>query len=139
MRQQIFKVKKTPGFRLNLMDIIFLLFLLAVSTGCKAAIPNSSLFWIPIYLAVSFFLFCNVFRIGNRLEPVWYVPFTLVACYGVYTMNMFVFWIIVLFFLEPLKWILIFIRMKKGPYVGILHQKINTSYKVKPCQNENNF
>lgn len=111
------------GFRINILDIGFLLLLLILTIACRIAFPDSSLFGIPIYLAITFFLFCNVFRIGNRLEPFWYVPFTLVAIYGVYTMNLFVFWIIVSLFLEPLKWILIIWRIKQGQYVGILHQK----------------
>jgi hypothetical protein len=125
MNRQIFSVQKRPGFRLNLPDIGFLVLLAMVSAICRAGFPDSSLFWIPLYLALSFFLFCNVFRIGNRLEPIWYVPFTLIAIYGVATMDLQTFWIGVLFILEPLKWGLIAFRIRKGPYVGIFYDRVN--------------
>jgi len=124
MKWLTFEVKRTPGFRLNLVDLGLILLLCAMSVGIRMSMPYSSLFWIPMYLALSFFLFCNVFRIGRRLEPFWYVPFTLVASYGVYTMNMPVFWLFVLCFLEPLKWLLIGYRVKKGPYVGVMYDKL---------------
>ncbi len=126
MKWRTFEFRKAPGFRLNLIDIGFLLLLLIIAVACRMILPVSSLFWIPLYLAISFFIFCNVFRIGNRLEPFWYIPFTLVAGYSVYTMKLTVFWLAVLFFLEPLKWFLIVYRIKKGPYVGVTKQTSRT-------------
>ena len=119
MNWRTFEVKKAPGFRLNLTDIGFFLLLSVLSGVCRVFLPDSSLFLMPIYLAISFFLFCNIFRIGNRLEAFWYVPFTLVAIYSVYEMNMSFFWWVVLLILEPLKWFLICYQIKKGPYVGV--------------------
>ena len=84
----------------------------------------------PLYLAMSFFLFCNVFRIGNRLESFWYIPFTLIAGYSVYTMDMHLFWVAAAFILEPLKWILIGYRIKKGPYIGLMYSRLSSSKQI---------
>ena len=37
--------------------------------------PDSNMYWLPPYVGLSFFLFCNVFRIGSRMEIFWYMPF----------------------------------------------------------------
>ena len=125
MKRLTFKVKKAPGFRFNLTDLGLILILLATAVGLYWYLPDCSLFAIPLYVGLSFFLFCNVFRIGNRLEPFWYIPFFLLAAYGTYTLNMRLFWLLMLCLMEPLKWILIVYRIKKGPYWGVLYEKFN--------------
>ena len=117
-----FKIQQEPGFRFNLADFGFIVFLCALSALLLNQLPDKSLFWIPLYLGLSFFLFCNVFRIGNRLEPFWYIPFTIVAAACLYTLNLPLFWWLVLLFLEPLKWALIIYRIKAGQYRGVFYQ-----------------
>jgi len=111
-----FEIQQTPGFRLNLLDVGFLSLLIAGSVGLYDALPDRSLWGIPLYLGLSFFLFCNVFRIGDALEAIWYVPFTLIAAYSIYTTQLAWFWWLVGGFLEPLKWALIFYRLRSGAY-----------------------
>ncbi|MCW9000900.1 MAG: hypothetical protein OQK04_19470, partial [Kangiellaceae bacterium] len=81
--------------------------------------------FIPLYLGVSFFSFCNIFRIGNRMEPFWYVPFTLITGYCIYKFNFELYWQLVFWFLEPLKWGLILLHIVKHSYRGIAYKKIN--------------
>jgi hypothetical protein len=109
-----------PGFRIDVVDVVFLCLLAALSAGLATLPVEGGLAAIPLYLGVSFFLFCNVFRIGNRLEVFWYVPFTLIALYCLHTMDLQRFWSLVLWGLEPLKWVLIVYRVWRGPYHGIL-------------------
>jgi len=123
MKWRTFKIKREPGFRINLIDIGFIVALSTLSAVCKWLLPDSTLFLLPIYLAVSFFLFCNVFRIGNRLEPLWYIPFTITAMVCLFYNNFYAFWIVVLVFLEPLKWGLILWRIKRGPYWGVGYKR----------------
>ena len=124
MKWLTFKIQIEPGFRFNLIDSSFIIFLCVLSVFLFNQLPDKSLFWVPLYLGLSFFLFCNVFRIGNRLEPFWYIPFTLVTAISLYTLNMLLFWWLVLLFLEPMKWVLIIYHIKKRRYVGIFYHKL---------------
>ena len=72
-----FENKHSSGFRFNEIDFIFLVASGVLSFFIYNKTPNLSLYLIPLYLVFSFFLFCNVFRIGNKLEAFWYMPFTL--------------------------------------------------------------
>lgn len=128
MKWLTFEVQRAPGFRLNLTDLALLLILCLLSLSVRMLLPESSLYVVPLYVGLSFFLFCNVFRIGIRLEAWWYVPFTAVAIYGVLSDDMATFWWAVLLFLEPLKWGLIVHRIRKGPYYGIMYHKLRTGH-----------
>ena len=122
-----FKIQREPGFRFNLTDLVFILFLCALSALLFNQLPAKSLFWIPLYLGLSFFLFCNVFRIGNRLEPFWYIPFTVITGISLYNFNMQLFWWLVIFFLEPLKWYLIIYHVKRRRYIGAFYRRLAVS------------
>ncbi|MFC1589706.1 hypothetical protein ACFL3P_05510 [Pseudomonadota bacterium] len=126
MKWLTFKIQREPGFRFNLTDLGLIVLLCAVSSLLFYQIPDRSLFWIPLYLGLSFFLFCNVFRIGNRLEPFWYVPFTIITGISLYTFNLPLFWWLVLLFLEPLKWGLIIYHIKRRRYSGVFYRKLES-------------
>ncbi len=125
MKWLTFKIQRSPGFRFNLIDLLLILFLLAIATGLYLSFPGSSIFWAPLYLGLSFFLFCNVFRVGNRLEPWWYVPFFALAIYSITIRDPVLFRWLVLLVLEPLKWGLIVYHILRRPYHGAFHEKIN--------------
>ena len=108
-----------PGFRIDRWDVVFLAILGGLSLLIWHLTGLTSLAGLPSYVGLTFFLFCNVFRIGNRLEAFWYVPFTTVAAYFVWAGNLDGLWWAIAFFLEPLKWLLITWKILKGPYVGI--------------------
>ncbi len=116
MRWRTFEVQREPGFRLNLTDLILVVALAAASAGWYALFPVQYLYLLPIYVGLSFFLFCNVFRVGNRVEPLWYVVFVAIAGWGL-TRDEFP-WLALLLVCETLKWALIAWRIRKGPYVG---------------------
>jgi len=118
MKWLTFEIQRTPGFRFNLLDLgmIALLVLLAVFLWQVSA--NLMFAALPLYVGVTFFLFCNVFRIGNRLEPWWYVPFAITAAYCLYRMEPGLLWWLILVIFEPLKWVLIAYRIVRGPYHG---------------------
>jgi hypothetical protein len=120
-----FNVQRKPGFRLNLTDLILVVLLLGISFALYKLIPDMSLYGIPLYVGFSFFCFCNIFRIGNKLEPFWYVPFFLVAAFCIYTFNMPLFWSLVLFILEPWKWALIIYHVIRRPYHGIAYEWVD--------------
>jgi len=121
MQAKLFNARRgqPPGLRIDRVDIVFIALLAGLSAVLWVAVPYEGLQWLPLYLGSTFFLFCNVFRIGNRLEQLWYVPFTLVAIYCLYTLQISLLWQIVAWVLEPLKWGLIAYRIVKGPYVGV--------------------
>jgi len=120
-----FEIQRTPGFRFNLIDILLIGFLLTLALALFFMLSDSSIYWVPPYLGLSFFIFCNIFRIGNRLEPWWYVPFFGIAIYCLLTQDLVLFWWLVLFVLEPLKWGLIIYHVLRRPYHGAFHELIN--------------
>ncbi len=122
---KIFRIKRTPGFRLNLTDIIFIMVLSGLSYLLYEFTPDMSLYGVPLYLGISFFCFCNIFRIGNKLEPFWYIPFLLIAVYCLYYFDFELFWNLVIYFLEPWKWCLITYHIVYHPYQGIGFEWIN--------------
>lgn len=59
-----------PGFRCNLADVAMLAASLGLSlwmAGAGFGEPS----WLPAYVTATFFLFCNVFRIGRPMEVAW--------------------------------------------------------------------
>ncbi len=119
MKWLTFKIQRQePGFRFNLIDLGLLLLLGALSLWLRGAMPESSLFAVPLYIGLSFFLFCNVFRIGNRLERIWYIPFAIAAAACIHLDNERMLWMLALFLFEPLKWGLIFHRYRRDDYHG---------------------
>ena len=122
MKLITFKTQHEPGFRLNLTDLIFLLLLMGLSCFIFTVTGDRGLYLLPLYIGLSFFLFCNVFRIGNRLEAFWYVPFIILFLAGFYFMENF--WPPVLLVCEPLKAALIITRIRRGGYEGIFYDKL---------------
>jgi len=117
MRWHLYRPPHEPGFRLTLVDIVLLGGAFLLSWSGKGAFSDNSLFLIPGYVGLSFFLFCNVFRIGNRLEAFWYLPFAVLSIYGLQQPE--IYWLLVLGICEPLRGALICYRIRKGGYVGI--------------------
>jgi hypothetical protein len=115
-----FEVQRSePGFRLNLTDLIFIALLLSLSGGLHYLAMPFSLIGLVLYLGLTFFLFCNVFRITNRLESWWFVPFSLVAAWGIGWGQLEWMWWVILTVLEPWKWLLISYHIRRGNYVGV--------------------
>ena len=126
MKWQTFEIQRSPGFRFNLIDLGLIILLLGISFALHALLPDLSIFWIPLYLGSTFFLFCNVFRIGNRLEPFWYLPFFLSALFCLYQQELDRFWLLVLWFLEPIKWSLIVYNFRSPDYHGIAYSWVSS-------------
>ncbi|PCJ59973.1 MAG: hypothetical protein COA79_09205 [Planctomycetota bacterium] len=116
-----FSVQKEAGFRFNLIDLGLICFLSITSWLLLPVLKEGYLFLIPLYIGYSFFLFCNVFRIGNKLEPFWYIPFSIALYLLIQKPNLF--WWIILPIFESLKFILITIKIKSGSYHGIFMNK----------------
>lgn len=133
MKWYIFKSQSEPGFRLNLFDLGFMGSTLVLSLAVRELIPGATIYLIPPYIAGSFFLFCNVFRIGHLLEPFWYVLFTALAIYTLSNNDLEAFWFWVLLAMEPLKWVLIAYRMIRGPYHGVGFAQV-ARWKNKPAR-----
>jgi asparagine N-glycosylation enzyme membrane subunit Stt3 len=69
---QIFKVQKEKGFRINLVDIIFILLLIGSSIFIYTHLGSLGYYFsLPLYIGFSFFLFCNVFRLRTKDEMIW--------------------------------------------------------------------
>lgn len=117
MRLRLFRPAREPGFRLSMLDLLILAALGALSVWIRSMAQEHGLWLLPIYTGVSFFLFCNVFRVGNATEAFWYIPFVLCVAVGlVYPDRL---WWIVLCVCEPIRLVLIAYRIAKGPYVGV--------------------
>ncbi len=118
MKWLTFEIQRAPGFRFNLIDLTLLLLLGSLAWWMQGAMPESTLFAVPLYVGLTFFLFCNIFRIGNRLERFWYLPFIPVAATCIHTGNEALMWWLVLLVFEPLKWGLIIHRYRRDDYRG---------------------
>ena len=116
-----FRIQHEPGFRFILLDAVYILAALGLSAWVYSRFPGSSLFAIPLYIVFTFFLFCNVFRIGNLLEALWYVPFAGMAAYTLLQKDYELFWWLVLLVLEPWKGLLAAHQIVRGPYIGAGH------------------
>lgn len=119
MKWRAFEIQREPGFRLNLTDLVFIGILMSLGGLLHVMRLPWPLVALPPYLGLSFFLFCNVFRIGNRLEPWWYVPFALVCVWGIGWQQLEWMWWLILAVLEPWKWLLIGYRIRRGGYLGV--------------------
>ena len=120
MKWLTFNIQREPGFRFNLTDFILIAVLIAVTLGWRAVFPVQHLYLLPLYVGGSFFLFCNVFRIGNRMEVPWYLTFVALTVYG-FSQAEFP-WLLLLSVCETLKWGLIGYKVRRSPYVGAFHQ-----------------
>ncbi len=130
MKWLTFEIQHEPGFRFNLTDLILITALVAASAGWYAVFPEHYLYLLPLYVGASFFLFCNVFRIGNRMEPPWYLTFVALTVYG-FMQSEFP-WALLLLVCETLKWGLIAYRMRRGPYVGAFHRQLARFAAISP-------
>jgi len=84
---QIFKVQKEKGFRINVVDVIFILLLIASSVFIYSYLGDLGYYFLlPLYVGFSFFLFCNVFRLRTKDEMIW--TFLFLTIVGV-TFNLF--------------------------------------------------
>jgi len=116
-----FKIQRKSGFRFNITDLIFIIVAGGLSLLIYQGAPKISLYLIPVYLVFSFFLFCNVFRIGHKMEIFWYIPFTLISIISLYNFDFELFWYAALLILEPVKWTLIILKIKSDSYHGIFY------------------
>ena len=121
MSMRLFSVKHEPGFRFNLGDLLLLLFLGGISVLAYRVSTFNYYYLLPVYVGASFFLFCNVFRIGNRPEAVWYVTFVVLCAFMFGRPELF--WPVVLGVCEPLKLALILWRIRQPAYEGIFARK----------------
>lgn len=123
MKWLTFKIRREPGFRFNLIDLIAILCAGAVSLIAYEPFRAHGLFLVPLYLIVSFFLFCNVFRIGNKLEAFWYLTFTTI--FLLVHDQPKIYWHLTLGICEPLKAGLILFRIRRGPYRGAFYKQLS--------------
>lgn len=80
MKFLTFKVQKEAGFRFNLTDLLFIVLLISFSLTLYSYLETFySLYLLPLYIGFTFFLFCNIFRVGTRLEIIWIGSFLIVS------------------------------------------------------------
>ena len=71
MRFPLFKAQKEPGFRLSLGDV-FLGAALGGLSWVLSSVPDLAPIWpLPVHVFLTYFCFCNVFRIGLKQEVCW--------------------------------------------------------------------
>jgi hypothetical protein len=115
-----FRIKRSPGFRLNLTDLILIGILIGLSVFIHGITTDYYYYLLPIYLGVTFFLFCNIFRVGNRVEPWWYITFLIITVTTVHEPELY--WPLMLGICVPLQVLLIIYRIWRGPYLGVGYQ-----------------
>ena len=130
MNWRTFEIQHEPGFRFNLIDFALLMALAAASVCWYALSDDAYLYLLPLYVGGSFFLFCNVFRIGNRMEVPWYLAFVTLTAYGMREPEFP--WLLMLGACEAIKWGLIAWRIWRGPYVGAFRTRLSRPARPAP-------
>lgn len=88
MKLLIFKRQKEAGFRINLVDIIFILLLFLFSWYIYSLVQSYAfLYLLPLYIGFTFFLFCNVFRVSSKTEIIWTIYFGTISLVTFYFFN----------------------------------------------------
>jgi hypothetical protein len=123
MKWLTFKRRYEPGLQLNLMDVLLLVLTSCTSFIISLIIPDPRIYILPLYIGITFFLFCTVFRVTWYDEVFWYIPFVLIASFAMLRAENF--WLLILVIFEPLRIAIIAHRMSKGPYVGVFYRTIN--------------
>lgn len=123
MKFLTFDVQKEPGFRFNLTDLIFLI-LLGLSSVLIHHFYGTfySLYLLPLYIGFTFFLFCNVFRVGRSLELIWIVSFLLITVISHYFFEQKWFGMSALTS-SLFQAIQVLIHIRTESYKGIFHRK----------------
>ncbi len=62
-------MKKKPGFRLSLIDVVFLL--VSACVCYYLFLYDSSIGWLVAMPVIAFFCFCNIFRVRRMPEFIW--------------------------------------------------------------------
>lgn len=115
--------KNGPGFRCSRLDLPVIVISILVAFLAYSWIGQWALV-LPVVLG-HFFLFCNVFRIGNRLEYVWA---------GIFLVNVSVWtflddldWLRIMIWQSPVTLLILFIAVRRSNYHGVgytlLHKK----------------
>jgi len=80
MKLLIFKRQKEAGFRINVVDIVFILLLCLFSWYIYSLVQSYAfLYLLPLYVGFTFFLFCNVFRVSSKIEIIWTTYFVTIS------------------------------------------------------------
>jgi len=119
MKFQIFKVQKEKGFRINLVDIIFILLLMGASSYIYKTVETMGYYFLlPLYVGFTFFLFCNVFRLKTKDEMLWTLFFIAITTI---TLNFFeAYWVLLTIFISFLFQLLLIIRnFRSEGYRGV--------------------
>jgi hypothetical protein len=120
MKWLTFEIQRAPGFRFNLIDLGLITTLVLASWGLYQVVPFYYIHLAPLYVGFAFFLFCNVFRVGNRREPLWYLAFVAAAGWGLFHPERF--WWVVLIVCEPVKIGLIVYTLFRPDYHGAFYR-----------------
>lgn len=110
-----------PGFRLSIVDCC----VLAIGLPAAAYLWTLTWWWgfVPAFVLLHFFLFCNVFRIARALELIWGTIF--VALAGATIALDVPGWPVTIPLTLLTTIIVIALEMRKPSYHGILWQRIN--------------
>ena len=127
-------MKFNPGFRLSIVDIVFL------STATIASVYlytfAKPLSYIVAFVVGHFFLFCNITRMSRLPELIWAVVFTALSLLA---LKFSVISLPVVFLVSTfLTTILVVLESRKPHYHGILWEKVNPNLETWFTENSSN-
>jgi hypothetical protein len=68
-------IKSRKGLRIIVPNYLPLGFIGLASVAMFYYLPGTYYFLIPLYIGLTFYLFCNIIRVGNFQELIWYSVF----------------------------------------------------------------
>ncbi len=70
---------KRQGLKRLVPDYLIYMIIIGAALGLNKLMPGTFYFLVPLYIGITFYLFCNVFRVGNAPEALWYTVFIAVT------------------------------------------------------------
>lgn len=122
MRLRAFSPQKEPGFRLSVFDVALGVSASVASCVIANAEGLAALWPLPIHIYGTFFLFCNVFRIGTRQEFFWCASFVVIL--GLAMLAGARPYPLVLAFTIPTALLAVFMSARRGKYDGVLQEYV---------------
>ena len=97
-------------------NYLIYIIVLCAAFGLHLLMPGTLYFLVPLYIGMTFYIFCNVFRVGNAPEAVWYTVFIAVTLFAFHRPRLYL--LLILLLCVPLQAGIIIWRQRRRKAMG---------------------
>lgn len=117
-----------PGYQITGFSIVLMVSMVGLTLVLLGILPAELRFLtvLPLYLMMTCLQFCDIFRAGHIMEPLWWIPFG-VASYFVMSHRPDWIWTVLFPVFEGWKLIQIAILIRCGQYKGVFYERVRRS------------